>query len=49
VIQRGSPLANASLNPQHLADDIVLDIFDWELSAQAMAVLNSECFPNPPP
>jgi len=25
-------------------DDLVLDIFDWELSAQAMAVLNSECF-----
>ena len=30
-------------------DDLVLYIFNWELSAQAMAVLNSECFPNPPP
>lgn len=49
MIQCGSPLATASLNPQHLADDLVLDIFDWELSAQEMAVLNSECFPKPPP
>ena len=52
MIQCGSQLATASLNPQHpqhLADDLVLDIFDWELSAQEMAVLNSECFPKPPP
>ena len=48
VIQRGSPLATASMNPAHLADD--LDLFSgWTLTDHEMAVLNSVRFPKPPP
>ena len=43
VIQRGFPLATASLNPVHLADD--LDIFGWRLSPEQMAMLRAVRFP----
>ena len=43
MIQRGFPLATASLNPVNLADD--LDIFGWRLSPEQMAMLRAVRFP----